>query len=217
MKCLLSLLCRLLIALPLLCAAAAGQDYRVNGVPMSIDRVVVPGSVQQLAAELLARWRGTGPASIVVRRDAPGLVVLGRQRGAFHQSVQMRALAAAQRVEVTSTVTRLASRPRRAPAPPLLPNRGLRIESVVETLGGNRAITFIGTSTLTVASLTAATLPAARENGWALVSPSVQSFVGTAQMVWVRESQSIALQMRSHAAGVRFVLVQQLGVAAESG
>jgi hypothetical protein len=199
----------LLLCTQLLGTAASAGDYRVNGVAITVEEALVRGSTQELASELMRRWRRARPAAPISRHDTPGRVILGRVRDSLHQSVTLRTRETGQHIEIISAVTNLVSRPRRLPAVPLLPAGGLRIVSVVEALGANPAITFTGLSMLSMPALADAASRAAGAGGWLRLPLSPQPLPATAQMIWIRGTQSILLQLHPQGAGARFVLVEQ--------
>jgi hypothetical protein len=128
-------------------SVAVGERMRVNGVGMRIEHFVAPLSADEVLAFYRERWAGQ-----LSKADAPTIPltnnrvgtwqVLGRQNGARHETVQIRALPeGGSEAYVASADT--SARPSKPPRPPVYLPPGVDVVSVVESADGARNATEI--------------------------------------------------------------------------
>lgn len=182
---------------------AQAEDYRVNGVAVSVDRVTVRGTIKTLAPRLLNRWRAAGSRAVELQQAQGKLFVLGRNHRSQYQTVSLRAGPSPRQIELTSTLSSLRRKPARLPRVPLIDGAAPTMTSIVEDLGARPAITFRGRSKLSRSTLADLASRAAAATGWMRL-PGAGS---TPAMLWARGSQSIVLQLTPRRTGSSFVLV----------
>jgi hypothetical protein len=124
-----------------------GERMRVNGVGMHIEHFVAPLSAEEVLAFYRERWAGQlskadTPAVPLTQNSAGTWQVLGRQNGARHETVQIRALPeGGSEGYVASADT--SARPAAPPRPPVYLPPGVAVVSVVESADGARNATEI--------------------------------------------------------------------------
>jgi len=132
-------------------SVSVGERLSVNGVGMRIEHFVAPLTVEEALAFYRTRWgRPTTPEDDQAARAAAHLTqdrvgnwqVLGRQVGARHETVQVRALPDGG-VEGYIAATDTQARPATPPAPPVSLPPGAAVISTVASQDGPRSATEI--------------------------------------------------------------------------
>jgi hypothetical protein len=203
----------LVALLALASSAASGADpaagtgvVRVNGVSIALERRVLEGEPEALAARLGARWGER--LDVAARGLAPvSRPRLGRQRGPFHETVTLShgprpgtsvALVAVQDL-------RLPPAPQRSPPLPLPP--GLKVVNVVE-FGAARSspAAFTLDTPAPPARALEALGAAARRGGWLLAA--VPRSAGAQHARWARRAGSeLAMVAIPRGAGSRVTVL----------
>jgi len=74
--------------IPLEVFASTSMQVTINGVPLSIRTYEKRGTPHELASEATQRWSANGPAPLIWQAEE-GRIVIGRQRGAFHETLTL--------------------------------------------------------------------------------------------------------------------------------
>ena len=127
----------LLLSLLVSPAVLRAELVYVNGIAIELRSLTVRGEPRAAALQLAERWRRRQPAANVTLMEAGGGVVVGRQRGALHETALFKRGASLRQSEVTVSAVHLGVGVRALPRAPFELPRGSQLLSVVETVSGS--------------------------------------------------------------------------------
>ena len=183
------------------------QDFIVNGIPVSVQRSSVRGMATQLALELQRSWRTRGYDARLMRSNALGIAIVSRQLGSRFESVKFTQQRLPHTVDVVASLTNLRQRPGQLPAQPWHFPLGTRIDSAIESLEHNAAITFTGRSTMGSRGFAAAVQAAARRRGWFPMESRLFAAGEVLKLIWSRGAATATLSIAPQRSRCSFVLL----------
>ncbi len=185
-------------------------DLLVNGVPISVERQILVAKPDQVAALVAQKWRREGGGAKPITDDrTSSLIVLGRQNGKIHETLRLRPVGAAGRIEVIASAIDLSVAPGSVALLPLpLPN-DVRIESVVEPLDESGAVTFIGAWQGSRGELMAKLKFAASARGWTQRSAQLRPDGASGLTWWTRGEDVVAFRAWNALIGCRFIALHE--------
>lgn len=201
---------RCLVAVTLLTALAGAASARaelvyVNGIGIELRSLAVRGDPRAAALQLAGRWRHRQQDSPVTLVETGDGLVVGRQRGAIHETALFKQGPMSGMSQVTVSATHVGLGARAVPAPPFVLPRGLRLLSVVESgVGGDVSAEFVLVADRTLPLMQVAVRSAAEAAGW-----TVQS---AAPLRASRKAESLVVVMRPLPRGLSLVIQHRRNV-----